>query len=445
GALAGLGATLTLPGIAGLVLTIGMAVDGNVISFERVREEIRNGKTLKAALRAGIDRSLATILDANITTLFAALALYQFTTGPVRGFAVTLSLGIVVAVFSNLIVAPLLLHALIGVGRLTRSVIGQPKIAFIAAAPVVGGTTGILATLGLAFVLYLSLTGGLNLGIDFTGGTSILLLAPDNVRVEDVRGALASAGVGGAVVQRLVDPTKPQNLISVRAKELTSQDTLNAALRALQALGTPPVQSTGETTDQPASSVTILQTDSVGPAVGADLRRETSLAILVALVLILIYVGWRFEPIFGIAAVIALVHDVSITAGFLAVTGREFTIPIVAALLTIIGYSLNDSIIVADRIREMTKLHRKQAYPEVVDMAINMTLSRTVMTTFTTLLPVTSLLILGGPVLRDFSIAMVTGLLVGTFSSVYIMSPVVVWWKLRNPKVRRLSQQAARA
>ncbi len=425
GVLSGLGAVLTLPGIAGFILTLGAAVDGNVLSFERIKEELKLGKKLRQAIPDGFVHSTVTILDANISTLLAAAALYQYSTGPVRGFAVMLAIGIVVAVFSNLVFSRWMLEKIAAAREVVPPYwIWGTKIPFLKEARIFTPATLAFAALMGAVVLF----NGFNFGIDFTGGTAYLVRTGPEVTVDRIRSFLDEVGIEGvsakeAIITEVESPLADYKEFSVRVGML-SNDGVVALRRAFEE----------------KLNAEVLQSEVVGPAVGAELRRNTILAVLVGLGLILIYMAFRFDWIFGVASVIAVGHDVAITAGAFSLMGLEFTIPIVAALLTIIGYSINDSIIVSDRIRENQKVVRGIPYSELVDLSINQTLSRTVMTSFTTMLPLLALLFIGGPVLRDFSIALLIGILVGTFSSIYVVGSLVTWWKTRQPAPRKKSR-----
>jgi SecD/SecF fusion protein len=431
GILAGLGAALTLPGLAGLVLTIGAAVDGNVISFERIKEELRGGKSLRLAMRAGFGNSLSAIIDANVTTLLAAAALYQYTSGPVRGFATILAIGIVTAVFVNIVVVPFLLDVLtlrIKRPRLPRGFYAQ-GLRFVRMAPIVLALSAVVAVAAIAGVS----TRGLILSTDFTGGTSILYRVPDGTTVADVRSVLDGPGfeeisAAGASIVEVFDNTVEGELISVRVGAAEGVDASEElAARLGQALG-----------------ADLLSADFVGPAVGADLRQGAIYAVLVALALILVYVAWRFWPnwVVAVGAILAVVHDVALVLGALQLTGAEFSIPVLAALLFVVGYSLNDSIIIADRIRENLRRVRDKSYAEIVDLSVNQTLSRTLMTSGTTLLAVLALLFFGGSVLRDFSLALLIGIGVGTYSSIFILAPMVVWFKQRRRATREVRRSA---
>lgn len=430
GTLAGFGAVLTLPGLAGLVLTIGAAVDGNVISFERIKEELRAGKGLRLAMKSGFGNSLSAIIDANVTTLLAAAALYQYTTGPVRGFAITLAIGIIAAVFVNTVVVPFLLDVL--TLRFSKALMPTgfyaTGIKFVRIAPIILGISGLLAVISLGLVG----VRGLNPSVDFTGGTTALYQVDSSKNVDEVRSAidsLAFEGISGnsATVQEVQDAT---------ITDVTEQEDSNTKLFSVR-IGTS--NSTGVNSDF-ASALAgelegdLLSADFVGPSVGSDLRLGAIYAVLVALGLILIYVAWRFWPtwIVAIAAIVAAIHDVGIVMGGLSLINAEFSIPVLAALLFVVGYSLNDSIIIADRIRENLRKLRGQSYIDIVELSVNQTLSRTLVTSGTTLLPVLALLFFGGSVLRDFSLTLLIGIGIGTYSSIFILAPMVVWFKSKQ-------------
>lgn len=418
GVLAALGAALTLPGLAGLVLTIGAAVDGNVISFERIREELRDGRGLKSAMKRGFSNSLSAIIDANITTLLAALALYQYTTGPVRGFAITLAVGVVASVFVNIVVVPYVLGLLTDKNQRTYMWSGWEVrgLRLVERARPFVFTTGALA---VAAIIYVSITG-LSLSTDFTGGSNAILDVPTSVTTSQVRAAIDDLGIpgvtgeGATVVESSEGGTALTRQVSVRV-----------------GLGDSAQEATDAFASDLAAAVggTKLSSDFVGPSVGADLRRGAILAVVVALLLVLAYLAFRFWPnwVVALAVVLASAHDVAITLGVQALLGIEFSIPVLAALLFVIGYSLNDSIIIADRIRENVRVIRDKPYRELVNLAVNQTLTRTVATSGTTLLPVLALLVFGGSVLRGFSVTLLVGIVIGTFSSIFLLAPTIVW------------------
>ncbi|WP_119276851.1 protein translocase subunit SecD [Calidithermus roseus] len=418
-----LGVTLTLPGIAALIMTLGAAVDGNVLSFERIKEELKNGKRFRQAIPGGFSHSIITILDVNICHLLAAAALYQYSTGPVKGFAVSLAVGVVASVFSNLVFGRYLLERIAAIREVRPPYwLWGTKIDFMKPARYVTLVSLILAALAGGVVL----TKGFNFGIDFTGGTAFTIRVPQSVNSEQIRSFLDSSGIAGAggaeaIVTSVSSSTGKE--FSVRVKQLSEQNRI-----ALEQAFTQKLQAQ------------VLQSETVGPAIGSELRRNTIWAVLVGLGLILVYVAIRFDWVFGVASLIAVGHDIAIVAGMYSLFGLEFTIPTVAALLTIIGFSLNDSVIISDRIRENLKLMRGVSYYQIVNTSINQTLSRTIMTALTTMLPILALLFLGGPVLRDFSLAITVGFVVGTYSSIYVVSALVVWYKTREAARRKTAK-----
>ncbi|WP_221088789.1 protein translocase subunit SecD [Deinococcus aquaedulcis] len=421
GLLAGFGATLTLPGIAGLVLTIGGAVDGNVLSFERIKEELRRGKGIKNAIGAGYNSSTAAILDVNTAQLLSALALYNYSTGAVKGFAVTLMIGVVASTFSNLVFGKWFIQWLAQrkPNMSAPQWFREPRFDFIKPAPIISTLSVLLAIGGGALLL----TKGLNFGVDFTSGTTLTVKTSGATSTDQVRAAVTGAGVQkvtaqNATIQRVVVPGIEGAAYTVKVPELNPDEIkrLSAGITAL-----------------PEGEVQSFET--VGPAVGRELTEKTIYAMLLGLGLILVYVAFRFDLTMGIGSVLAVAHDVGIVLGLYTLLNLEFSIASVAALLTLIGYSLNDSIIVSDRIRENIREMRGRSYREIVNASINQTLSRTLMTSVCTMLPLLTLLIFGGPVLRDFAFVLLVGILVGTYSSMYIVSPLVVFleeWKARR-------------
>jgi len=421
GVLAALGASLTLPGLAGLVLTIGAAVDGNVISFERIREELRAGRGLRVAMKRGFASSLSAIIDANVTTLLAATALYQYTSGPVRGFAITLAIGIVASVFVNIVVVPFILDVITSKNARSYMWTGFDirGLQFVKRGPYVVAITGLLAVASLSYVI----VAGLPLSTDFTGGTNVMLVVPEGTTTAQVREAVAQVGVEGMDAQdvTIVESTgqSGRHEMIVRTGLTSTAEGGSGAFAAdlAELVG-------GE----------VLTADFVGPAIGEDLRRGAIMAVLVSLALILVYVAWRFWPNWSVAvaAIIASAHDVLLTLGVLALFNIEFSIPVLAALLFVVGYSLNDSIIVADRIRENLRTLKGRSFRDTIDLAVNQTLTRTIATSGTTLQPVIALLLFAGPVLRGFSIVLLVGIGVGTMSSLFIMPPLINWFHQRS-------------
>ncbi|MBL7068726.1 MAG: protein translocase subunit SecD [Candidatus Omnitrophica bacterium] len=412
GTLAYFDATLTLPGIAGLLLTIGMAVDANVLIFERIREERNLGKHIQSAISSGYQKAFLTILDSNITTLITALILFQFGTGPIRGFATTLSIGILSSMFTALIVTRLVLDILTKVMGMTKfpmlrlikkpniNFIGVRKIAYIVSAVVIIG--GMVAFVG---------KGEQNFGIDFTGGTLQQFRFRDPLSLDMARDSLREIDLGDSPIQQFGQNRE----VIIR----TFEDTSDAVITKFREVFK----------DNPFE---VLRIEKVGPAIGKDLKEKALWALFFAMIGICVYISFRFEFRFAIAAIAALLHDVLVSLGAIAISGREISLPIIAALLTIIGYSINDTIVVFDRIREGRRLLKKADFPTVINTSINQTLSRTILTSTTTLIVVLALCFLGGEVINDFAFVLMIGVIVGTYSSVFIASPILADWPGRR-------------
>jgi SecD/SecF fusion protein len=413
-ALSTLGATLTLPGIAGIILTIGMAVDANVLIFERIREEFASAKKVRAAISSGYDKAFRTILDANLTTLITAVILYRFGTGPIKGFAVTLSFGILASMFTALFVTRLVFEILLRMRsfedlRMLRF-FSQPSIDFAALAKKALIFSGVIIAIGIASVAtnYDSM-----LGIDFSGGSELLLEFDGDVDVGRVREFVQNdLGYKDAQVRLTDQEGGRANKVSIQSKDEIEKGTD----RKIEAeLG-----------------VKLLDSNytSVGPAYAVTMWKRAIVAMVLSLAGIIIYIWFRFEFVFGIAAVVALIHDVLITLGIFSGVflfgPRQINLPIIAAILTIIGYSLNDTIVVFDRIREDLKIMKRLTFKGIINTSINQTLSRTVLTSLTTLLVVLALLILGGQAVGDFAFAMCCGVVAGTYSSIFIASPILL-------------------
>jgi len=426
--LASLHGTLTLPGVAGLVLTIGMAVDSNVLIFERIREEIRAGKTVRAAVEAGYERAASAIWDSNITTFITAAVLYQFGTGPIKGFALILGIGLFTSVFVALFVTRLIYDVLLvrrSVRELSigRSLIYGTKFPFMSWRRawffISGGA--------VAFSILLMIFRGFNWGIDFAGGTRLEIRLDPPVQIAQIRGALSSVNVNGRRLDlgsseiKTVDQATDV-LITVKQFPNISAAAVDSALR-VELANRFPASTHGNW---------VLNAESVGPKVGSELRTSAIYALGFSIIAMLIYLGVRFEPVYAVTSTMALFHDVLFTLGIFSLIRHEMTLAIVAALLTIIGYSLNDTIIVFDRVREGLRTYRRLGYEEVLDRSINETLSRTTITSGTTLFVVVSLLLLGGQVLRDFALALFIGIFVGTYSSVWVASALVLVWQKRQ-------------
>ncbi len=420
GALSMLGATLTLPGIAGIVLTVGMAVDANVLIFERIREEMVGGRNVYQAIEAGFKRALTTIIDANVTTLIAAVILFFLGSGPIQGFAVTLSLGILSTLFTAYLVTLFLVARWYGWKRpktlkiqLLRIIPEGTKIPFMAWRKI-AITLSIIAAIGSMGLFF---TQGLNLGIDFKGGSSIEIQAKDGVAdIGDIRSRISGLGLGDVSVQGF---GKPEDVL-IRIEEQPGGDTAQqVAVKAVSdALGT--------------DSYEIRRVESVGPTVSGELAIAGLIAVISALGAVLVYIWFRFEWQFAVGAIIALAHDVILTIGLYSLVGLEFNLSSIAAILTIVGYSLNDTVVVYDRVREFLRKFKKLTIHDLLNKSINATLSRTVLTSITTILALMALVIFGGEVIRGFTISMTWGVLVGTYSSIFIAAPILLYFKVKS-------------
>ncbi len=421
--LAGFHATLTLPGIAGIILTIGMAVDANVLIFERIREELRSGKTVRAAIDSGYGHALSAIIDANVTTFLVGIVLYQFGTGPIRGFALTLCIGIISSLFTAFFVTRTIFELITRKSEQSSLSIGPValfsnlNIRFLSLRNIGFGTSAAVLLIGIVSILGIN---GIRQGIDFAGGTLLELHFDPAVKVEDIRSQLGRVPVGDAEIDLSKSEIKQfgsENDILIRVSESGAGTEVADGIMGVLESGF---------ADNIEEMEWIRRQEKVGPKIGSELSNAAVRAVLVALALILIYMAWRFHRfLYGIAAVVALFHDVLITLGLLSLFDIEITLAVVAALLAIVGYSLNDTIVVFDRIRENLHTARRQGFDGTVNQSINECLSRTLITSATTLMAVLVLMIFGGEVNRDFTITLMIGVVVGTYSSVFVASPVL--------------------
>ena len=425
--LAGFHATLTLPGIAGIILTIGMAVDANVLIFERIREELRSGKTVRAAIDSGYGHALSAIIDANVTTFLVGIVLYQFGTGPIRGFALTLCIGIISSLFTAFFVTRTIFELITRKSEQSTLSIGPVglfsnlNIRFLSLRNIGFGTSAAVLLIGIVSILGTNLgTNGIRKGIDFAGGTLLELHFDPAVQVEDIRSQLGRVSVGDAEIDLSKSEIKQfgsENDILIRVSESGAGTEVADGIMGVLKSGF---------ADNIEGMEWIRRQEKVGPKIGSELSNAAVRAVLVALALILIYMAWRFHRfLYGIAAVVALFHDVLITLGLLSLLNIEITLAVVAALLAIVGYSLNDTIVVFDRIRENLHTARRQGFDGTVNQSINECLSRTLITSATTLMAVLVLMIFGGEVNRDFTITLMIGVVVGTYSSIFVASPVL--------------------
>ena len=413
-----LGATLTLPGIAGIVLTVGMAVDSNVLIYERVREERMQGRSFIQAMDQGFARALATIVDSNLTTLIAAVVLFFLGSGPVKGFAVTLAIGIATTVFTAFTFTRWLVAQWIRVKRpkeipngMFRLVPDKTNVPFMRFRNYAFAFS-IITSIG---ALGLFAAKDMNYGIDFRGGSIIEVQAKgDKADVADIRARLGEMELGDVQVQEFGNPKDV--LIRVESQALGDSAEQTAVTKVQSAL---------------AEDYDFRRVEVVGATVSSELVRNGLLGVGVALLAILAYVWFRFEWQFGLGSIIATAHDVVLTIGLFVITGMEFNLTSIAAILTIMGYSLNDTVVVYDRVRENLRKYKKMNVVELLDLSMNQTLSRTVLTGMTTLFALTALWLFGGEVIRSFVFAMLFGIIVGTYSSIFIAGPLLILFKLR--------------
>lgn len=435
GVMSYVGTTLTLPGIAGIVLTIGMAVDANVLIFERIREELSAGKSLRGALEAGYDKAWGTIIDSNLTTLICSIILIFMGTGPVKGFGVTLTIGITVSMFTALIVTRLIFDFLVKRNlikslKMLHLVPATMKIDFMKFALPAFIASWALIVVGNGY----GISRGKDVfSVEFIGGYSITLnfdeqaKADKTLEVDKVRNTVDALGKGSSRVSFETDMSTGKETLRVdvrdvgqeKSGESVGDDAVDALVKAF-----------------PSAGLKVLSVDKIGPTVGEEIQRVAIVASLIAMFGILVYVAFRYEFSFAVGAVIAIIHDLLMTTGWYFLDHRELNATTVAALLTIIGFSINDTIVIFDRIREDLKLGVRGSFREVINAALNQTLSRTVITSGTVFLATLSLYLFGGGVINDFAFCFLVGILTGSYSSIYIAAFIVLkWHKGQRPRL----------
>jgi SecD/SecF fusion protein len=410
---------LTLPGIAGLILSLGIAVDANVLIYERLREELDAGKSLKAAVQSSYKKAFSAIFDAHVTQFLTAAILYWLASGPVKGFALTLTIGIIASMFSSLLVTYTCFEWAFHFNALKKvnmlHLIKAKRFNFLGNARPFILASAALVILSIAFFAY---RGQKNFDADFKGGDLVVLTSKQKITTDEVRGALANTEMQNSIIQ--AEQVAGRDLISIRAE--------SGHATQIQALLNQKFPSVG---------LNIEQVDHIGPLVGRELAYRSSFALALGLVGIFIYVALRFETSFAVGSIIALLHDLIITIGIFVLSGRELSLIMVAAVLTIAGYSINDKIVVFDRIRSGFRDRGSRSIAQVMNDSINDTLSRTILTGGTVLLTVLALYFFGGPVLNDFAFSLIVGIIFGTYSSIFIASPIVLWWsKITGSKIR---------
>ncbi len=419
---------LTMPGIAGLVLSLGMAVDANVLIFERIREEFAAGRNAGDAVKNGYGRAFTAIFDSNLTTIITGIILFVVGTGPVRGFAITLTAGVVISMFTAVVVTRLVFDHLVDSSRTTpfkmRQFFKEPKFDFLKLTKYsVGISFAVIAVSLLIFVVRGLANPASVLAVDLTGGTSIVYNLKQEAKpsVAAVRDALNSfdnatviqyqEGVGDATLLVKTGETAETK----KGSALEGKDVGAYVTKLLQE-------------KFPESEISPASVDEVGSMVGADLKKSGTYAVLFSLVAILLYVGFRFQFGFGLGALVALAHDALISLGLFSLCGRQVSLIVITALLTIIGYSVNDTVVIFDRIREKLRHDRRATFGEICNASINACLGRTVITSLTTFFAVLALFAFGDGSIFDFALVMLIGVVSGTYSSVFIATPIMLWW-----------------
>jgi len=417
--LALVGATLTLPGIAGIILSLGLAVDANVLINERIREETRKGRSAAAALDAGFRRAYRTIVDSNVTTLAATLLLFSFGAGPVRGFAVTMGLGIAISMFTAVAIVRAVMATWVRLRRPKQFVIEplfrlhalshEPRIRFMRARFL---GIAVSAALSLASVA-LFVTPGLNYGIDFAGGTLLEAKTPGAADLAQLRSRIDRLQLGETALQEFGDASTL--LIRIERQPGNEAAQFAAADRIKSAVA------------EVAPGVSFERTEVVGPKVSGELAQTGMIAVGLASLAMLAYIWLRFEWMFAVGAIVTLVLDVTKTVGFLALTGLDFNLTAIAAVLTIIGYSVNDKVVVYDRMRENRRLHATMPLRDLIDLSINQTLARSLYTSATAFLAVLPLAIGGGAAVESFALPMLFGIAIAASSSIFIAAPILLF------------------
>src|SRR5438477_6687152 len=422
--------TLTLPGFVGLILTVGVAADANVVVFERIKEEVRAGKSVRAAIAAGYAKGFHTIIDANVVTVITAMVLFAVATAGVKGFALMLMIGTVISLVTAVAATRAMLGLLAGfrwfdnprfMGAQGQQTAKWLQIDFMRRRYLWFAISGVIVLIGLGSLA----TKGLNLGIDFKGGTKVTFKTPQPVSLANVRTEAGKFTTQVPEVQgkgKLTGSDSYQSF-QLRLRTLTSAQTsqLGNDLRAKYGHG------------QPIS----IGTQVVSSSFGRQIARAAIEAILFSLILIVLYIAIRFDFKFAVPVIVALLHDIAITIGIYSLTGREVTNSTVAAVLTVLGYSIYDTIIIFDRIRENVPLMRRAPFATIANVSLWETIRRSLATTFITLLPIISLLIFGGATLKDFAFALIIGIVSGAYSSIFIAAPLLTAWKEREPEYAR--------
>ncbi|WP_074381250.1 protein translocase subunit SecD [Bartonella doshiae] len=428
-ALSLLGATLTLPGIAGIILGIGIAVDANILINERIREESRKGISAFAALDRGFKHAFATIVDANVTAIIATILLFWFGTGPVRGFAVTMLLGIIISMFTNVTIVRIIMIWVVRKWKIKTlhlhsvfNVIPQNTSFHFMKARFIGIGVSIVLSLVSVFLFF---KPGLNFGIDFIGGSQMSITTKDPINLANLRSKLSTLNIGEVTLQNIDNA----NTVLIRIQkqsggEIQQTSALDKVKKAVQNI---------------YPDANFDQIEVVGPKISGELATAAFTAVILAAIAMSLYIWLRFEWFFAVGAIVTLILDTTKMIGFFALFQFDFNLTAIAALLTIVGYSINDKVVVYDRMRENMRLYKKMPLRELIDLSINQVLIRCIFTSATTVLAMLPMAIWGGSAVHNFAFPMVFGIIIATSSSIFIAAPILLllgeWWNKRNNRI----------
>ncbi len=415
-------ATLTLPGVAGLVLSIGMAVDANVIIFERLKEELKLGRSLRKAIENSFSKALRTILDANITTLIAAVVLFNFGEGPIKGFAITLMVGILLSMFTSIVISRIILVNVSRISFLQNKKLYGFKDSYKETKKLnITSKYKVWLAISLAIILAGVVgvsTMGFNLGVDFTGGTLITMDMGSKVEASKIEQSVSSFDLNPSIIYSVEN----DNIITLKTKKALDTAKRKEVFSSIKK-------------DFSLDDNALLEGEQFGPSIGQEISRKAIYSIIIASVGMLIYIWFRFKILYGVAAIVALIHDVLILLSVYVLFRITVNSSFIAAILTIVGYSINDTIVIFDRVRENSKILGKTNRSEIVDISVSQTISRSIYTSLTTFAVIACLYAFGSDSIKEFAVPLMTGVIVGTYSSIFIAGPV--WALVKKGKVRK--------
>jgi SecD/SecF fusion protein len=414
--LAVLNATLTLPGIAGIILSIGMAVDANVLIFERMREEYGLGKSVRSSIEGGYSNAFSTIVDSQVTTLITSVALFIFGTGPIKGFAITLTLGIIFNLFASLFFSRLMFDTINAVKPMKRlnfmRFTKKPNLDYMKIKNITYALSAVMVIIGFVAIVQIT-RGNANMGVDFSGGSLLQYQATQDFTMAEVRDAFSRNEMKDIDLQEVEN--EHRLIVKIKKSEVVVTNLGDKVGNILSS-------------ELPDKEFTLESQSEIGSSVSSVLRNKAIQAIAISLAGVIIYLAFRFDIRFGLAGAVATFHDVIVVLGICWLMNIEITLLLVTALLTLAGYSLNDSVVVFDRIRENMHKSQDHSLTGVINDSINQVLSRTIMTGLTTGLVLVALYLLGGTVIHDFAFALLAGIVVGTYSSIFVASPLLTVW-----------------